>query len=181
MSKNILNPLVEDVAENVGSFIEYWGFKKVHGKIWALIFLAEKPVDANYLIKNLNISKALVSMSIKDLLDYKVILPCKEKMSTLHYVANPNIVDVIADVLMQREAKMLLKVRSSCELLQRAPKSKIENHVSQERLDDLQKMTKLADSVLTSALAFKSIDLSLIKKALIIRGNKKNNKESNEQ
>ena len=30
------------LSGEIGNFIEYWGFKKIHGKVWALVFLAGK-------------------------------------------------------------------------------------------------------------------------------------------
>ena len=71
------------LAESIGHFVEYWGFKQVHGKIWTLIFLSTEPVDANYIMTHLKISKALTSMSIKDLIHHKVIFELdKERPGT---------------------------------------------------------------------------------------------------
>ncbi|MGA3762246.1 ArsR family transcriptional regulator, partial [Bacillus velezensis] len=66
-------PELEDFAEQIGQFIEYWGFKRVHGRLWVHLMLSEAPLDASQLIRRLRVSKALVSMSLGDLLEYDVI------------------------------------------------------------------------------------------------------------
>ncbi len=152
------------LVDGVGDFIEYWGFKKIHGKIWTLIFLAEKPVDANYLINHLGVSKALVSMSIKDLLHYNVILESPEKRSTLHYVSNPKMVDVIFEVLMAREAKMLLKIKKACESLARVDGNKLSTEVSPERLKKLGQMVAVADKTLKTFVTLRQLSFKDIGK-----------------
>ncbi|MEZ4871426.1 MAG: hypothetical protein R2827_04095 [Bdellovibrionales bacterium] len=163
---------VLELAEGVGQFIEYWGFKKIHGRIWALIFLAENPVDANYLMKHLGVSKSLVSMSIKELMSYRVILESAAKKSTVHYEANPDISGVITDVLLAREAKMLLNIKSSCELVHRLPQSKLSPFASQRRVEKLTKMVSVADSALKTLITFKQLNFKELSKTLNFNGGK---------
>lgn len=157
---------VQDVVDGVGDFIEYWGFKKIHGKIWALIFLSETPVDAGYLIEKLGVSKALVSMSLKDLLAYNVIIEQKQGRSTMHYVANEDIYSVIIDVIIKREAQMIAKIRGMVEIMDIMPEKKLAPFASKRRIKDLLVMSKMADGVLKSLITLKTLDLSRFKKAL---------------
>jgi DNA-binding transcriptional regulator GbsR (MarR family) len=152
------HPQILEVAESIGEFIEYWGFKKIHGRIWAMIFLAEDPVDASYLTKELQVSKALVSMSLKDLLHYKVILTTADKKSTTRYISNPNLTEVILDVLMNREAKLLLSIKASCEILNRIESEKLTPHASPQKARKLKKMVTSADRVLKACLTLKQIN-----------------------
>jgi len=42
------------LADSVGDFIRYWGFKEVHGRIWVHIYLSDNPITAKELTqKNL--------------------------------------------------------------------------------------------------------------------------------
>ena len=61
------------VSDSIGGFIEYWGFRKIDGRIWVLIYLADEPIDAQVLIKNLKVSKGLISTSLKTLTKYGLI------------------------------------------------------------------------------------------------------------
>lgn len=58
----ILPPELEDLANEVGDFICYWGFKKIHGRLWTHIYLARVPLDAGQLMQRLKVSKALISL-----------------------------------------------------------------------------------------------------------------------
>lgn len=164
-----INTQVMDVTNSIGEFIEYWGFKKIHGKIWALIFLAKEPVNAKYLMDGLGVSKALVSISIKDLVEYDVIKVSPEKMSTIHYVSNPNLSEVITNVILSREAKILLKIKNSCELLEQ--KTGLDNgsiKISEERVKKLKKMVSMANVALKTFTTIKQFSFKDLKKSLII-------------
>src|SRR5258708_3849854 len=65
---------IESLSNEIGKFIHHWGFKKIHGKIWTHLYLSETPLDAGTLMKRLDVSKALMSLSLRDLLKYKVII-----------------------------------------------------------------------------------------------------------
>jgi DNA-binding transcriptional regulator GbsR (MarR family) len=170
VKKERMNSQIYDVTEGIGDFIEYWGFKKIHGKLWSLIFLAKEPVDAKYLMENLNVSKALISLSLKDLMGYDVILTSPEKRSTVHYISNPNLLDVIMNVILSREAKMLLKIRNSCELLERRrDEEQTLTLVSEERLKKLHQMVDLADKALKKFITLKQLNFKELGKSLIIK------------
>jgi HTH-type transcriptional regulator, glycine betaine synthesis regulator len=63
-----------ETADLIGDFIEYWGFKKVQGRIWASLFLMSEPLNTRQLMELLNISSFLVSISVAELMKYGVIL-----------------------------------------------------------------------------------------------------------
>jgi DNA-binding transcriptional regulator GbsR (MarR family) len=112
---------LDDLAEQVGDFIQYWGFKKVHGRIWTHLFVSDHPLDAGDLCKRLKISKALVSMSIADLLEYEVIQEVgKGEQGTLQYCANPDVTRVIFNVLRRRERKLMASIESAHQLLEKS-------------------------------------------------------------
>lgn len=141
------------MADNIGSFIEYWGFKKVHGKIWTLVFLSPTPVDANYLKDTLGISKALTSMSIKDLLHFNVIMEVqKERPGTQKYVINPNITQVILDIIKNRELKMLGDLKNQ--------QKKLKSHdaVCPQRAAELSEMIDSAHAILKGMVAGDMVD-----------------------
>ncbi len=122
-------PEIDHLAELIGEFTEYWGFKKIHGKIWLHLHLSERPLDAQDLMKRLNVSKALISISIKDLLEYDVILtPEIGPTGTRGYVTNPDVHAVIARVLRSREKVMLGKIRSAFKDLKDLPSHEISQY-----------------------------------------------------
>lgn len=108
--KSQCSPELMALAKEVGNFIQYWGFKKIHGQIWTLVFLSERPLNSTIITKKLNVSKALISLAIKDLLQYKVIEIVEKKNKEIYFRSNPDIFSVIRHVLETRESKMLEKI-----------------------------------------------------------------------
>lgn len=102
---------MREFADQVGEFIQHWGFKKVHGRIWTHLFLSPEALDAGEIRKRLSISKALVSMSLSELLEYDVIeVTGKSSRGTLIYRANKDVMGVILNVLKLRERRMLSRI-----------------------------------------------------------------------
>lgn len=149
------------VLKSVGQFMEYWGFKEVHGQVWACIFLAEAPVDANHIIQHLQLSKAAISLALKDLLYYKVIIELeKTEPSTRKYKSNPDLTEVICHVLRSREKHMLAAVVNASKSLLNLPKEEYQRvHLSKEKVQGLKEMTEGAQQVLEQMLRQQNVDL----------------------
>ena len=121
-SASLKAPELEELADQIGSFIQYWGFKKIHGKIWAHLYVSAEPLDTAELMKRLKVSKALMSFSIRDLLSYDVIQEVsKGRHGTVYYRANPDLSGVILNVIRGREKKMMAQISASQKLLRDMP------------------------------------------------------------
>jgi DNA-binding transcriptional regulator GbsR (MarR family) len=148
-------PEVEYLAELVGEFIQFWGFKKIHGKIWLHLYLNEQPMDAAALMAKLNVSKALISISLNGLLDFDVII--EEGLSeggTRLYVANPNLNSVVNHVLRQREKIMMGKIQAAFSQLKKVSKEEISNNkIVASRIKDLDKFIKNGEKGLNTLMA----------------------------
>lgn len=156
------SPELEDVVSQVGGFIEYWGFKNVHGRIWAHLFLAGRPLDSNELIERLHISKALVSMSIADLAEYDVIRTAgKSERGTITYEYNPDITSVIANVLRKRERRLLARLSTATRLLAEMPREMDGRcKVLHDRAEHLDQMVKTAETALDDMLMFRDVSFA---------------------
>ena len=164
-NKELLN-----LAEKIGLFIEHWGFKQVHGKVWTLIFLAPAPVDAKHLIKNLQISKALASMTIKDLLFYNVIQEVpKLRPGTQKYKTNPDIIRVISDILNHRERQMLSEIQSQCETLANTTSAKPNPDIEPQRLAALGEMVRSAQLLLDGMTQGQQVNFKSLEETLTMR------------
>lgn len=155
-------PELLDLSEQIGSFIEYWGFKKIHGQIWTHIFLANEPLDSTTLVKRLNVSKALISLAIKDLLKYDVIhVVGQGSRRKIFFQSNPNLIKVIIQILKMRERKMLSQIMSSYENLKKMkPMEQDSIELSAEKTSELGSMIEIAenslDALISSDLNWKS-------------------------
>lgn len=160
--QEVFPPELEELANEVGEFICYWGFKKIHGRIWTHIYLADQPIDAGQLMTRLRVSKALISLSLNDLLKYDVILESgKSARGTQTYVANPDVLDVILNVLRRRERKMLTKAETSHKMLTSlSDESRQRARLNDERVGALGRMIHQAQNALSSLLELATVDLT---------------------
>jgi DNA-binding transcriptional regulator GbsR (MarR family) len=143
-----------DLAVAVGEFIEYWGYKKVHGQVWMYLYLKKDPISSAELKQKLGISKALLSMTLADLKAYNVVLTQgKGKHGAELLYANPDLVDGILKVLKKREKQMIEKVAGLIDRLVQLPKQDLEQlGISQQRLLHLGKFVHFGQYTLNSIL-----------------------------
>lgn len=148
-------PEIDNLSELVGEFIQYWGFKSIHGKIWLHLYLSEYPLDAKDLMSRLSISKALVSISLRDLLLYDVILEDGiGPEGTRTYSANSDIKSVVEQVLRAREKVMMGKIKSSFQNLKEVPANELNAlGVQTKRLKELEKLITKGDQMLNTVMA----------------------------
>ncbi len=154
-------PELEELACEVGDFICYWGFKRIHGRLWTHLYTSSVPLDAAQLMSRLQVSKALISLSLNVLLKYEVILENgKSARGTQTYVANPDVLDVILNVLRRRERKMLAKTETSYKMLLSLNKDRRERAgLASDRVENLGRMISEAQNTLSCLLELVTIDL----------------------
>jgi DNA-binding transcriptional regulator GbsR (MarR family) len=153
-------PEVGELADQVGEFIYYWGFKRVHGRIWTHLFLARQALDAADLVRQMRISKALISISLRELMDYDVVqLAGRSARGTQLYRSNPDILAVILNVLRQRETRLLARVVSAQEELARADDDLLDKfNLDRARVADLGEFTRRAAGALEALISLRSVD-----------------------
>ncbi|HET8734161.1 MAG TPA: ArsR family transcriptional regulator, partial [Anaeromyxobacteraceae bacterium] len=92
------------VADAVGALMELWGFRRQLGRIWAVLFLSERPLAAPELCDRLEISTGLLSMSLAELRHWGVVrsvdIPGDRKE---HFEAETDIWMLVRRVLSERE------------------------------------------------------------------------------
>lgn len=144
-----------DLCSLIGDFIQYWGFKKVHGQIWTTIFLSKEPIDATTIVKRLRVSKALVSLAIKDLLDFEVVqVVGKGSRRKTLYQSHPDLIYVISRVLIAREQKLLSEIMTKhCEVNELIKASKENLDICPEKMDELEDMVSSAQDMLQCLVA----------------------------
>lgn len=160
-------------AESIGKFIEYWGFKSIHGRIWALIYLSKNPISTPEIVEALKISKASASIGINDLIEHSLITASgKVKNGGVTYVSNENAGEIVRSVLRERELKMVTDTESELIALSSLSNSEKESYnISEEKLVQLLELTRTSKKILTKITntKFKSIPKwsSFFKKAIL--------------
>jgi DNA-binding transcriptional regulator GbsR (MarR family) len=109
-------PSEQLVAEAVGRLIEFWGFKRHMGRIWALLYLSDEPLSAPELQDKLQLSAGSVSMATAELLRWGVV-----KKVWLHgqrrdyFSAESNFWKMISRVFRERELVEVLEAIAAME------------------------------------------------------------------
>lgn len=156
MKKSALSPEMQELADQIGAFTRHWGFKKVHGRIWTHLYLSQEPLDAAELMRRLDISKALVSLSLKELLGFSAIQLVERKSArgTQVYRANPSVEAVILQVLRTREKRMMTRIDGAYRMLKERPAPELaEMRIHPKALKELGEWVAQASDLLDSALA----------------------------
>jgi DNA-binding transcriptional regulator GbsR (MarR family) len=69
----VLSPAEQRVTDAIGRLIEFWGFKRHMGRIWALLYLSEEPLTARDIRDRLGLSVGTVSMTLQELQRWGVV------------------------------------------------------------------------------------------------------------
>jgi len=92
------------LSETVGRVIEFWGFSRSMGRLWAVLYLSPAPLPAKDLRQRLAMSTGAVSMAVNELLRWgvvkKVWVPGDRKG---HFTAETNLWRMISRVISERE------------------------------------------------------------------------------
>ena len=102
------------VCDAIGAFIEYWGFKAVHGRIWTLLALSRTPLSQTQIALILGVSRSLVSGAMSELMDHGLVRPVDDARKA-PYVAVLDVWPTISDVLRGREWMLVEGVRQTLE------------------------------------------------------------------
>lgn len=147
------------LAEQIGNFIEYWGFKKIHGQIWTHIYLSPTPLSALELIARLKVSKALISLAMKDLIHYQLISQTAESLEKKNkfFTANPNVFDAIRYVLETRELHLMQQIRGEHKLLKEFQKASNAPMIDEKKLKSLGIMIHGGEQALHNLMRLASI------------------------
>jgi HTH-type transcriptional regulator, glycine betaine synthesis regulator len=160
------------VADAVGALMELWGFRRQLGRIWAVLFLSDRPLAAPDLCERLSISTGLLSMSLQELRHWGVVrgvaVPGDRKE---HYQAETDVWRMVRRVLAERERRAVEGALSAFEaaLAEARGALKVDPRVKRaarhqvERLSQLVALTRSALAMLRVLLETARLDLSPLK------------------
>jgi DNA-binding transcriptional regulator GbsR (MarR family) len=178
------------VADAVGGLMELWGFKRIMGRTWALLYLADAPLAAAELGDALQVSPGSVSMTVSELLKWGVVkktwIPGDRRD---FYVPETSVWKMVSRVIRERE---LLHVRETNDRLTAAQNSLTElqqvggpgdprpassdgsadaatraaMHVLHSRIAALQQLSQVGQLLIEQVLGGRTIDVVRLQQAL---------------
>jgi DNA-binding transcriptional regulator GbsR (MarR family) len=161
------------VADAVGALMELWGFRRQLGRIWAVLFLSDRPLASPELCDRLRISTGLLSMSLAELRRWGVVrsvdVPGDRKE---HFEAETNVWKLVARVLREREKRAVETALATFEraladvraaLADVDPKVKAEARFKARRLEQLADLSRIALNVLKLLVDSARVDAGPLK------------------
>jgi DNA-binding transcriptional regulator GbsR (MarR family) len=111
---NRLSERVVDASEAIGAFIETWGFKSIHGRVWSLLAMSTQPLPQIEVAEILGVSRSLVNSAIAELTEYGLVAATADHRNA-PYEARIDVWPTITNVLRQREWMLMESARLALE------------------------------------------------------------------
>jgi HTH-type transcriptional regulator, glycine betaine synthesis regulator len=158
------------VADAIGELMELWGFRRQLGRIWAVLFLSERPLAAPDLCERLHISTGLLSMSLAELRRWGVVRSAPVAGDRKeHFEAETNIWSLVRRVLAERERKAISVALESVEAALREvkgaladvdPQVKAAARFRLQRLEQLAQLCRVGQNLLAILLESARVDIA---------------------
>ena len=190
-----LPPLIRDFVLHFGEMGGRWGVNRTVGQIYALLFLSDRPLNADEISDSLGLSRSNVSMGLKELEGWRLIRKRHLPGDRREYIETPDdiwqIVRTLAEQRRRREVDPTLSLLR--DILLETPSTPVEQH-AQERMrrmhdmielltgwaDDVQKLDNESLMRLLSLGAGVSRILDLKNKVAVFRGRDRSRKDDEE-
>jgi len=104
------------VTDLIGRLMEFWGFKRNMGRVWAILYLSPQPLSAADLRETLQLSAGAVSMTLSELGRWAVVkkvwVPGERRD---YFTAEVQLWKMISRVFSEREGGEITHAIEACE------------------------------------------------------------------
>jgi DNA-binding transcriptional regulator GbsR (MarR family) len=162
------------VLELVGEIIEFWGFRRILGQLWAVLYLAGRPMSAPELQKRLKASAGAISLALGDLKRWGVVTQTwRPGYRGILYLPETDFWKMVSRVVRERELNLVASAAerlsaSAGALKQLAHASRGERKQAlagvAERVEKLHRLSIFALGVLKALVALRPVQPSTILK-----------------
>lgn len=162
------------VVETIGKLMEFWGFKAVLGRIWAVLYLSSEPRSATEIAQRLALSAGGVSMALAELVEWGVVNKTwRPGERRDYYEAEISVWKMVSRVFRERE---LVFVRDAIDAFSAAlvhiDKAKARASVddkrrlkfAEARLKALLSLSRMGESLLSMLVSGEPVDPKPLKK-----------------
>jgi DNA-binding transcriptional regulator GbsR (MarR family) len=155
------------VTDLIGRLIEFWGFKRNMGRVWAILYLSPEPMSASDIRDTLQLSTGAVSMTISELARWGVVkrvwVPGERRD---YFTAEVQLWKMISRVMAEREGG---EISAAIEAFEEALAS-LEGHLAgdeaeraraelqRSRIQALLDLARLGKQLLTMLLSTAKVD-----------------------
>lgn len=139
-----LSPLTEAFVLHLGEMGSHWGINRTVGQIYALLFIADRPLPADEIAETLGFSRSNVSMGLKELQSWRLIRLQHLPGDRREHFSTPDdiwqIVRTLAEERRRREIDPTLSVLR--DLLLETPRSEADRK-AQDKLREMHDLIEL--------------------------------------
>jgi DNA-binding transcriptional regulator GbsR (MarR family) len=179
--KPALSPAEAAVSDVVGRLMEFWGFKRNMGRLWAVLYLSPEPQSAEELRHALKLSSGAVSMTLSELSRWGVVRKVWVQGERKDfYAAEVQLWRMISRVFNEREkAEINAAIEAFTEALAYVERMKHEERASAkararaelqtERIAHLLELAKLGARLLDALLSTAKLDAEPLVRFLLGR------------
>ncbi len=151
-------------ADAIGDVIEHWGFRKVLGRIWTVLYLSGEPLAAVELCERLQMSSGTMSTSLTELQHWGVVRrvwrPGERKE---FFEAETDFWRMISKVINERERFLASSVRERLERAVTLLRAAGNGAAARERVERVRRLLSLAtvaQTVIESFISSRRADFS---------------------
>jgi DNA-binding transcriptional regulator GbsR (MarR family) len=151
-------------ADAIGDVIEHWGFRKVLGRVWTVLFIAAEPLPAAVIGERLQMSSGAVSMSLTELQRWGVVhrvwKPGERKE---FFEAETDFWRMISKVFDERERLLADSVRSRLERAVSVLEKTAQTEATRRSIDRVQRLLAfviVAETALDGFIKSRRVDFS---------------------
>ncbi|MGB5810660.1 MAG: hypothetical protein WBG86_09030 [Polyangiales bacterium] len=163
------------VSDAIGRLIEFWGFKRNMGRLWAVLYLSERPLHGPELQERLQLSSGAVSMTLTELMRWGVVKKVwLEGERRDHYEAEGNFWKMISRVFNERERVEILDaidaMRDALSYVAAKGKdaeNKARADFQRERIRELLDLAQIGKQLLDALVKDAKVDGTLLMKVLL--------------
>lgn len=139
-----LPPLVQSFVLHFGEMGSRWGIARTVGQIYAVLFVAERPLCADDIVDRLGVSRSNVSMGLKELQSWNLVRLRHVPGDRRDFFVTPEDVWAIVRILVEERKKREIDPTLTIlrDLLMQSPASDEERH-AQTRMRDMHEVIEL--------------------------------------
>ena len=167
------------VSDVVGRLMEFWGFKRNMGRLWAVLYLSPEPLSAEDLRQSLSLSSGAVSMTLSELSRWGVVRKVWVQGERKDfYAAEVQLWRMISRVFSERERAEIVaaieafqEALAQVEKMRHSPDAKVraKAELQRERIGHLLELARLGGRLLDALLSTAKLDAEPLVRFLLGR------------
>ena len=155
MSRDI-DRIKDNFIDGMGRISKFWGFSRLMGQLYGLLYLSPKPMTLDQLAEGLMVSKGSVSTNIRAIERWGMVEKVWVKADRKdYYRAETKFMDIVVKILEEREKKEFdaaLRTVSACLSEIKSLPASDETTFLRKRLANIQRFFNFIDKSVFSAL-----------------------------